>query len=340
MNRRLLLLILLAVSISAAVIWFVFHSIRKDDAGTIDVSGNIEVTTVELSFKIPGRVKDRLVDEGEQVRKDQLVARLDPEDLLHEAESRKAEVRVARASLTELETGYRKEEIAQAEASLKKITAEADRFRVDFARQQRLYRKEVISARDFDAARAAFEASQASVREARERLNLLRSGPRKETIAQARARLDSAEAVLALAETRLGHATLTSPAAGLVLSKNIEPGEQVAAGTPVVTVGMLDEVWMRAYISETDLGRVKVGQKATVTTDTWPGKKYEGRISFISPEAEFTPKSVQTAKERVKLVYRIKITVPNPAGELKPGMPADAEIQIKPAQGTGHKAQG
>jgi HlyD family secretion protein len=340
MNRRLLLLILLALAISAAVIWFVFHSIRNDDAGTIDVSGNIEVTTVELSFKIPGRVKDRLVDEGEQVREGQLVARLDPEDLLHEAEIRKAEARAARAALTELETGYRKEEIAQAEAALKRITAEADRFRVDFARQQRLYRKEVISARDFDAARAAFEASQASVREARERLNLLRSGPRKETIAQARARLESAEAVLALAESRLGHAALTSPAAGLVLSKNIEPGEQVSAGTPVVTVGMLDEVWMRAYISETDLGRVKVGQTATVTTDTWPGKKYEGRISFISPEAEFTPKSVQTAKERVKLVYRIKITVPNPAGELKPGMPADAEIQIKPAQGTGHKARG
>jgi len=329
MNRRLLLLILLAVSISAAVIWFVFHSIRKNDAGTIHVSGNIEVTTVELSFKIPGRVKDRLVDEGEQVRKDQLVARLDPEDLLHEAESRKAEVRAARALLTELETGYRTEEIAQAEAALKRITAEADRFRIDFARQQRLYRKEVISARDFDAARAAFEASQASVREARERLNLLRSGPRKETIAQARARLESAEAVLALAETRLGHAALKSPATGLVLSKNIEPGEQVAAGTPVVTVGMLDEVWMRAYISETDLGRVKVGQKATVTTDTWPGKKYEGRISFISPEAEFTPKSVQTATERVKLVYRIKITVPNSAGELKPGMPADAQIETK-----------
>lgn len=338
MNKRLLLLILLIVSILSIALWFIFHDFRKDDGRKIRVSGNIEVTTVELSFKVPGRVKERLVDEGDLVRQGQSVARLDPEDLLHEAESRRAEVLAAKAALVELETGYRKEEIAQAEAALRRIKAEEDRLRTDFGRQQQLYRREVISARDFDSSRAAFEASQASVREARERLNLLRSGPRKETIDQARARLESAKAVLALAETRLGYATLPSSAAGMVLSKNIEPGEQVAAGTPVVTVGLLDEVWMRAYISETDLGRIKVGQKATVTTDTWPGRKYQGHISFISPEAEFTPKSVQTAKERVKLVYRIKIVVPNQAGELKPGMPADAEIDIKPAKGKGQKA--
>lgn len=335
MNKRLLIPLLLVVSIAAIVIWFLFHASRKEDSGKISVSGNIEVTTVELSFKVPGRVKERLVDEGDQVRQGQVVARLDPEDLIHEEENRGAEVRAARALLSELETGYRKEEIAQAEAALLRISAEADRLRTDFKRQQQLYRREVISARDFDASRAAFESSQASVREARERVNLLRSGPRKETIAQARARLESAEAYLALARTRLGYATLTSSAAGMVLSKNIEPGEQVAVGTPIVTIGLLDEVWMRAYISETDLGRVKLGQKATVTTDTWPGRKYQGQVSFISPEAEFTPKSVQTAKERVKLVYRIKIVVPNQSRELKPGMPADAEIDVKPAEAKG-----
>ena len=133
--------------------------------------------------------------------------------------------------------------------------------------------------------------------------------------------------MLALAETRRGYATLLSPVHGLVLSKNIEPGEQVAAGTPVVTVGLLDEVWMRAYISETDLGRVQVGQTGDRHHRHLSRKEIPGNISFISPEAEFTPKSVQTEKERVKLVYRIKIIVPNPAGELKPGMPADAEIE-------------
>ncbi len=310
---------------------------KRNDSGTISVSGNIEVTTVELSFKIPGRVSERLLDEGEMVKTGEVVARLDPADLVHETANRRAEVQGARAILTELETGYRKEEIAQAEAVLRRIEAEAERIRIDFGRQQQLFKKEVISARDFDASRAAYEGSRASVREARERLSLLKSGPRKETIDQARARLRSAEEILALAETRLGYATLVSPVNGLVLSKNIEPGEQVAAGTPIITVGMLDEVWVRAYISETDLGRVMVGQKATVTTDSYPDKKYPGRISFISSEAEFTPKSVQTEKERVKLVYRIKIVIPNPKRELKPGMPADATIETNQAEGNKQK---
>ena len=337
MKKKLLLAVVFLLVV-ATIVMILFRFGNRDQGRALRVSGNIEVTSVELSFKIPGRVQDRLVDEGETVKTGQVVARLDPEDLQHETDGRRAEVQAARAALTELETGYRREEIAQADAALRRISADAERLRVDFSRQQQLYKKEVISARDFDASRAAYEASQASVREARERLNLLRSGPRKETIDQARARLAGAEASLALSETRLGYAVLRSSASGLVLSKNIEPGEQVTAGTPVVTVGMMDEVWMRAYISETDLGRARVGQKATVTTDSWPGKKYQGLVSFISQEAEFTPKSVQTPKERVKLVYRIKITVPNPNGELKPGMPADAEIEIKPAKGTGQKA--
>jgi HlyD family secretion protein len=325
-KKRIITVLVLGIVVSAAL--YVTLRLTKHDDGRIRVSGNIEVTSVEVSFKIPGRVTERLVDEGEPVHKGETVARLDPADYLHEAASRRAEAQAARALLTELETGYRKEDIAQAEAVLKRIEAEAERLRIDFGRQQQLFKKEVISARDFDASRAAYESSRASVQEARERLKLLRSGPRKEDIDQARARLRSAEAIQALAETRLGYATLVSPVSGMVLSKNIEPGEEVAVGTPVITIGMLDEVWLRAYISETDLGRVKLGQKATVTTDTFPGKKYPGTITFISPEAEFTPKSVQTEKERVKLVYRIKITIPNRDRELKPGMPADAEIKV------------
>jgi HlyD family secretion protein len=338
MKKKAVIAAILLMAAIAAAVYFVITRPHVEK-GTLAVSGNIEVTTVELSFKIPGRLIERLVDEGETVKPGQLVAKMDDRDLVHEVTGREAEVQAARAALTELETGYRKEDIAQAAAALQRVKADADRLKVDFARQQALYKKEVISRRDFDAAKAANEAAQASVREAQERLALLRSGPRKETIDQARARLRDAEAMLALANTRLGYATLVSSVGGLVLSKNIEPGEQVAAGTPVVTVGILDSVWLRAYINETDLGRVKVGQEATVTTDTWPGRKYKGYISFISSEAEFTPKNVQTEKERVKLVYRIKIVVPNPNMELKPGMPADAEIDINQAQGTGPKAQ-
>lgn len=163
---------------------------------------------------------------------------------------------------------------------------------------------------------------------------LMHRGPRKEQIDAARARFGQARETLELARTRLGYTTLAAPMAGLVLAKHVEPGEQVAAGTPIISVGDMPNTWMRAYIAETDLGRVKVGQKARVKSDTWPDRRYEGTVTFISPEAEFTPKSVQTEKERVKLVYRIKITIPNPAMELKPGMPVDAEI------GTGDQGPG
>jgi HlyD family secretion protein len=330
-KKRLIAVVIVLAAVAAAVYYGTKRSGKE--SGKIRVSGNIEVTTVELSFKIPGRVRERLVDEGETVKPGQIVARLDNEDLIQEVAGRRAEMQAAQAALAELENGYRKEDIAQAEAALERVKADENRLQVDFARQQALYKKEVISRREFDASRAAYDASRASVREARERLALLRRGPRRETIDQARARLRDTEATLSLAETRLGYSTLTSPLNGLVLSKNIEPGEQVAAGTPVVTVGMLDNVWVRAYVNETDLGRVKVGQKATVTTDTWPGRKYDGYVSFISSEAEFTPKNVQTEKERVKLVYRIKIVIPNPNMELKPGMPVDAEIEISQARG-------
>ncbi|WP_298439270.1 efflux RND transporter periplasmic adaptor subunit, partial [Geobacter sp.] len=179
---------------------------------------------------------------------------------------------------------------------------------------------------DFDAARAARDASRALLREAEARQELMHRGQRRGRIDAARARFREAREALALAKTRLSYTTLTAPLTGLVLSKHVEPGEEVAAGTPIITVGDITDTWLRAYIAETDLGRVKVGQKARIKTDAFPDRRYEGTVTFISSEAEFTPKNVQTEKERVKLVYRIKITVPNPKMELKPGMPADAEI--------------
>jgi len=172
-------------------------------------------------------------------------------------------------------------------------------------------------------------AARAKVNEITAKLTLLKKGPRDEQISAARARLEQAKQALRLSEIRLDYATLTSPVTGLVLSDHVEAGEYVVPGTPVVTVGDIEHAWMRGYINESDLGRVKVGQTAKITTDTWPGKKYEGKVSFISAEAEFTPKNVQTTKERTKLVYRIKIDIPNPQMELKPGMPADAVISTQ-----------
>jgi HlyD family secretion protein len=265
-----------------------------------------------------------------------------------------AAVRQAQARLDELLAGSRDQELAAAEASVRRAGAELERSNSEFDRQTKLYRAEVISSREYEVAQAAdatararlqeaeehlklvregprkeqIEQARAKLLEAGERLNLVRKGPRRETIEQARARLQQAGEALALAQTRLEYATLASPLPGLVLSENVEAGEYVAPGTPIVTVGQLADVWLRAYIDETDLGRVKVGQAAKITTDSYPGKVYDGRISFVASAAEFTPKNVQTQKERVKLVYRVKIDIANPHMELKPGMPADAEILL------------
>jgi len=175
--------------------------------------------------------------------------------------------------------------------------------------------------------------AQARLETAQEQQKLVQQGPRPDAIKVARARLLQAQEAEKLAEIQLGYATLTSPLTGMVLSKNVEPGEMVAPGSPIVTVGDLARVYMRAYIEETDLGRVKLGQKVRVTTDTYPDKIYEGKITFISPQAEFTPKNVQTKKERVKLVYRVKVDLDNAKLELKPGMPAEAEIVVGEGQG-------
>lgn len=326
--RKIVIIVVALVVIISAVLYFATRR-KGPDNTKIKVSGNIEVTEVQASFKVPGRVKERLIDEGETVTVGQVLARLDDEDFAHELAQRQKGMQALSSSLEELETGSRREEIAQADAAVKKAQAEAARLEKDFARQQQLYRKEVISTRELDAARAAHEAAQATLREAIAQQALVREGPRRERIDVARARLQEAREAVAEARTRRGYTVLTSPVAGIVMSKNIEPGEQVAAGTPIVTIGEMDKTWLRAYIGESDLGRVKIGQKARIKCDTYPDKTYEGTVSFISSEAEFTPKNVQTEKERVKLVYRIKITIPNPKIELKPGMPADAEIVLQ-----------
>ena len=331
MRAKILLIVLLVIVAAAAGMAVKHFSNPSDsDSSRVSVSGNIEVIDAEVSFKIAGRVEAREVTEGETVKTGQVVARLEKSDLAQEVALRRADVQYARAVLAELEAGTRPEEIAQAAAALELAKAEAERARLEFVRQQELRKQAVATDREFEVADTSFKTSQAKVREADERLKLLKKGPRQEAIDQARARLEQAKQALLLAETRLGYAVIVSPLTGLVLSKNIEPGEYVAPGTPVVTVGDLEHPWLRAYINETDLGRVKVGQRVTVTTDTYPDRKYEGEVTFISSQAEFTPKNVQTKKERVKLVYRIKIEIPNPRRELKPGMPADAEIHLDP----------
>jgi len=326
-RRVTVVLVLLAVAIGLVLLYRLVPT-SGERPGRLQLSGNIEVTDAEVSFRIPGHVRERLVREGERVTRGAVVARLESADLEHEVNLRQAEAANARALLAEMTAGYRAEEVAQVRAAHAQASAELSRAESDWHRQQTLFEQGLVTARDAEAARTTYDVALARARETQERLGMLSKGYRPEQVDQSRARLQQAEEALALARTRLGYATLAAPMDGVVLAENVEPGEFVAAGTPVVTIGALDPVWLRAYIGETDLGRVRLGQSARVVTDSYPGKAYRGTVTFIAQDAEFTPKNVQTEKERVKLVYRIKITLPNPDQELKPGMPADAELDI------------
>ncbi len=327
MKAKRALIIIPVLLIAAAVVYFAWFHHRGSGQGGIHVSGNVEATEVALSFRIPGRVVARYLDEGQSVKRGQIVARLDDSDLKEQVSEREAALQAARANLEELVRGYRPEEVAQGRANLEAAQADLIKQKADMGRAETLFKKDVISAREFDAAKAAYQTAVSREKDAQEKLAVLVKGPRKEQIAAARAKAEQAKKAVDLARLTLGYADLYSPLSGMVLSKNIEPGEYVQPGTPVVTEADLSKVYIRAYIEESALGRVKLGQPATVTTDSYPGKTYKGRVAFIASQAEFTPRTVQTKGERVKLVYRVKIDVDNPGQVLKPGMPADAAIQ-------------
>lgn len=320
-SRLLLSLLVPALALSLACR-------RGAQRSSIEVSGTLEAYPIEASFRTAGRVLERNVDEGMAVKAGQVLALLDARDLEAAAAVRAADANAAKAALAAGLAGSRPEEVEASRSVL--ATAEADlrRAEPDFHRIQMLHKEGVLSQRDLESGRAVFEAARSRVAEARKRCELVQKGPRAEDLLQLKARAESAAQAAALAQTQLGFATLVSPVEGMVLSRNIEPGEFVSPGTPVLTVADLRKVHLRAYIDETDLGRIKQGQRVEVRTDTWPGKIYEGRVVFLSDQAEFTPKTVQTKKERTRLVYRVKVEVPNPSLELKPGMPADARIVL------------
>lgn len=326
MIKKFLLIPLLALICLSALI--ISRMMVVHDPHSILINGNIELTEVKLSFKIPGKVTKRFVSEGEQIQKGAEVATLDARELTQEVKISEAEADASRAYLKELEMGYLPEEVSQAASRLKQVEADNERLNADYQRQKQLYEGDVISSREFDVSQAAFAVSEAKVNEAKDNLNLLKRGIREEKIAGAKARLKKAVEAINLAKTRLDYSILKTPIAGYVLEDYVEEGEFVQSGTPVVSIGNLDQVYLKAFIDETNLGKVKLGQEVKITTDSYPDKIYKGRVCYISQEAEFTPKNVQTEKQRVKLVYRIKVDVDNPLHELKGGQPADGIILI------------
>jgi HlyD family secretion protein len=270
-----------------------------------------------------------------------------------------ADLSAAQSQLLQLKNGARPQELQQASAAVAAAQSQYDQAKKDWDRAQTLYKDDDISTAQYDTYHTRFDGTAAALKQAKEQAGLVEAGPRSEMIEGASAQVERARAglkigqansiettrreqditarrsdveraraQLALVDSQLADTIAISPIDGMVLVKAADVGEVLAPGTSVVTVGDIDHPWLRAYIREQDLGRVKVGSQAHVTTDSFPGKTYAGRVSFISSEAEFTPKQIQTAEERVKLVYRIKIDIDNSRHELKSNMPADAEILV------------
>ena len=292
---------------------------RAPPPATLLVSGNIEAHQSLLSFKqIQSRVTELPFDEGQWVEKGTLLALADDDDY-------RQQVMLGEAQLT-----ARQQELASAVQNLvaarKTVTADeadSDQKWADYKRYQALWQLQVAAQQTRDQALTTAKQSRAALERDRALV-----GVAMRNVAAAEANVKAAADSVRLAQITLDYTALRAPFSGVILVRNAELGEAVQPGTPIVTLADLDHVWLRAYLNETDLGKVVWGQPAIVTTDTWPGRRYKGRISFISSEAEFTPKSVETHTERVTLVYRIKIDVDNSQHQLKPGMPADALVDL------------
>lgn len=323
MNKKPMLLGLVLVIGAAA---FFLLNREKDDTGILSSSGNIEVTEVDLAFKVPGRIEKLLTDEGRYLEEGEVAATLDRSELLRQMEAQRAVIDADGARLLELRRGARPQEKRSAAAMVASASADLDKARRDFERAGMLFGNGAISAQQRDAAKRSFEMAKAQHDHALQNESMVKEGPRLETIRAGEAQVRQAEARLGVYREQLADLELKTPVKGVVLRKNAEAGETVAAGTPVFTVGDLGHPWVKVYVKEDKLGLVKLGQKAEVTVDTYPGRKFAGVVTYISSEAEFTPKNVQTREERVKLVFGVKVSVENPNQELKPGMPADVAI--------------
>jgi HlyD family secretion protein len=287
-----------------------------------------------------------------------LTIKIKEEVLDAEISRAKAGVKAADARYQSLKTGSREQEIAEAAAARDRAKFEWENRERDYQRLKDLFASRIVSESQYDAARTSAEAGRAAYEAALERYKLVKAGPRDELVLEGKANLagssaglvaaeagrkeveklkldlqalqaqrDQAKALLTIAEEDLKRSRLYAPFDGFVTVKDVEEGEYVQAGTPVITLAQLDEVWVKTYVPETQLGRVYLGQKAEVISDTFSNKTYPGTVTYISPEAEFTPKNVQTREERVKLVYRIKVTLQNPKQELKAGMPVDVILK-------------
>jgi len=334
---QILALLLLAAAVAGGVVWWL--TVSRKPATEIILYGNVDLREVELAFNGSDRVAAVLVTEGDRVTQGQPLARLDTSRLAPEAAQAAAQVDAQQQAVEKLRHGSRPEEISQARANVAAALADDTDARAKYERLLTLTQASsgrALSRQDLDDAKSAAQSAAAHLALNQQALRLQLVGPRREDIAQAEALLAGDRAQLALLKVELGDAVLLAPTNATVRSRLIEAGEMASPQKPAFSLAITDPKWVRAYVVETNLGDVHPGMKATVTVDAFPKRAFSGWVGFISPVAEFTPKTVQTPELRTSLVYEIRVFVKDPNDDLRLGMPATVHLPLPtPAPGGG-----
>lgn len=323
-----MVIVAILVVVAGASWWWTHRERTRDE---LTLYGNVDLRQIDLPFNGSERIAEVLVQEGDHVKKGQVLARLEVSRLKPQVAQAEAQVAAQQQVVMRLHNGSRPEELAQARANVAMTQADATDAQAQYARVKALYEKSsgrAVSEQDLDQAKAAADAAQAKLTVSKRALDLSVAGPRKEELGEAAARLQSNEANLALLHQQLIDADLISPTDGVVRSRILEPGEMASPQKPVLSLAIVEPKWVRAYVAETDLGVVRSGMNATVTVDSFPGHRFNGWIGFISPNAEFTPKAIQTEELRSSLVYEIRVFVKDPNDELRLGMPATVHVAL------------
>ncbi|HTY67362.1 MAG TPA: efflux RND transporter periplasmic adaptor subunit [Alphaproteobacteria bacterium] len=317
-----------AIVVGGLAYWLAHGS---GQAQTLVLYGNVDLRQVDLPFNNTQRITAVLVQEGDRVRKGQVLAQLDTSRLEPQVGQAAAQVAAQRAVVERFHNGSRPEEIAQAKANVDQAKADAVNARRQFERLRNLATASggrAASQQDLDNAQAALDASDARVVANQKAYELVAIGPRKEDIAQAEAQLQAYDANLAFLRQQLADAELRAPVDSVVRSRLMEPGEMASPQSSVFTLAVIDPKWVRAYVAEPDLGKIHPGEVAQVTVDSFPNRRFDGWIGFISPVAEFTPKAVETTELRTSLVYEVRVFVKDPADDLRLGMPATVSLPL------------
>lgn len=307
----------LVIALGCAGAWLY----QQEHQSPLTLYGNVDIRTVNLSFRVAGRLSDLRVDEGDTVQAGDVIGLLDDAPYQTALLQAKANVAVAQAKLDLMHDGYRDEETAQVKAQVAQMKSALDYADSYYRRQQSVVKSGGVSMNELEDARTLRNQAQANLQAAQDKLRQYRTGNRPQEIKQAAAALAEAQAQYAQAELNVGDTRLVSPSAGTILTRAVEPGTMLSAGTSVLTLSLTRPVWVRAYVSETELQNAVPGRPVLIHTDGRPGKPYHGTIGFVSPSAEFTPKSVETTDLRTDLVYRVRIVVSDPDATLRQGMP-------------------